>query len=59
MERKAMEKKKMSYQHPAITPLEIVCEDFLLTSSEDENQGEWDSVEGLDGLMDELLPGNK
>ena len=54
-----MEKKKMSYQHPAITPLEIVCEDFLLTSCEDENQGEWDSVEGLDGLMDELLPGNK
>lgn len=47
-----MKTERLPYEEPLIRLFEIVSENFLLTSVEDENEGEWDMV---DDLMSDLL----
>ena len=52
LEEKGMKTERLPYEEPLIRLFEIVSENFLLTSVEDENEGEWDVV---DDLMSDLL----
>lgn len=55
-----MKTERLPYEEPLICSFEIVCENFLLTSVEDENQGEWDPMDDLLGdLLDGLLMDNQ